>query len=311
MIVSTGSAIGGEVTVEAQINPEGLETHYEIKLACETCGPAGDRPSGGQLPASYAPETVSLELTGIQSGSYAFDVLARNAAGEAFISSELTVPQVPPGACPNGCGGTGKQYESETPGWYGGLSNSESEQTVKEYEAKKAREQEEKHAKEREAQQAREREERQAGEVAAKAAEGAALKLRKEEEAAFTSVVSLVSADVVVSGGGISFVKLECLGLASCRGWLTLVRKITATSGGKIKRTHLLTIGEASFSIPAGATSVVKVHLSREGRALLSGARGRLGASLTIDELSSDRNSTLTESLRLLSQSPPAKHKIK
>jgi hypothetical protein len=51
VIVSTGSGIGGEVTVEAEINPKGLETSYEVRLECQTCGPAGYSPSVGQLPA--------------------------------------------------------------------------------------------------------------------------------------------------------------------------------------------------------------------------------------------------------------------
>ena len=34
VIESMGGGIGGEVTVSAHINPEGLETTYEIKLKC-------------------------------------------------------------------------------------------------------------------------------------------------------------------------------------------------------------------------------------------------------------------------------------
>ncbi len=39
MIESMGTGIGGEVTVSAHINPEGLETTYEIKLECGTGEP--------------------------------------------------------------------------------------------------------------------------------------------------------------------------------------------------------------------------------------------------------------------------------
>jgi hypothetical protein len=41
VIVSTGSGIGGEVIVSAQINPEDLETTYEINLVCSSCALTG------------------------------------------------------------------------------------------------------------------------------------------------------------------------------------------------------------------------------------------------------------------------------
>jgi hypothetical protein len=69
-IVSTGSGIGGEVTVNAQINPESLETTYEIKLVCPSCAPAGYSPATGTLPAVNEARTVTLNLTGIQPGIY-------------------------------------------------------------------------------------------------------------------------------------------------------------------------------------------------------------------------------------------------
>ena len=169
VIVSTGWGVGGEV--EAEINPEGLETSYEIKLECQICGPAGYSPSVGQLPAVSEARTVSLNLTGIQPGSYWFDVLATSSAGEAFRRSELKVLPIPPGACPYGCH-TNKPYEAE-------VSEASRESAARiaaiisaEVEAKRR-------------QQAREHEEQKANEAAASyAAEVAALKKREEEEAA-------------------------------------------------------------------------------------------------------------------------------
>jgi hypothetical protein len=49
-IESIGSGAGAEVTIDANINPEGLETMYEIGLECSPCGP-GDQWAKGTLPA--------------------------------------------------------------------------------------------------------------------------------------------------------------------------------------------------------------------------------------------------------------------
>lgn len=146
-IVSTGSGIGGEVSVSAQINPEGLETTYEIKLACSSCAPAGYSPAVGTLPAVNEARTVTLNLTGIKPGTYSFEVKASNTAGYTSRTGEFTVPEVPPGACPNGCS-SGGENTAETPSWYTELSNSESNATLKKYEEEQAREQQEKKAKE-------------------------------------------------------------------------------------------------------------------------------------------------------------------
>lgn len=82
VIESTGSSVGGEVSVSASINPEGLVTSYELKLVCGVCGPAGYAPATGQLSAVQEAISVSLELPGIKPGTYSFEVRARNSAGE-------------------------------------------------------------------------------------------------------------------------------------------------------------------------------------------------------------------------------------
>jgi hypothetical protein len=171
-IVSTGSGIGGEVTVSAQINPEGLETSYEIKLACSACAPAGSSPAAGTLPAVNESRTVTLNLTGIKSGTYGFEVRANNTAGYTSRIGEFTVPEVPPGACPDGCS-KNEENTAEVPVWYTNLSSSESAQTLKEYEEKQAREQQEKKTKEAarfatEEAELKQAEEREAQEAAAR-----------------------------------------------------------------------------------------------------------------------------------------------
>jgi hypothetical protein len=104
-IESLGTAVGGEVTVSAHINPEGLETSYEIKLECgpEEPVPCDSIPSerqDGRLPADYELHEVTLTLTGLQPGTYWFGTRAINTAGEAlWVSNGLKIPSL----CPNGC----------------------------------------------------------------------------------------------------------------------------------------------------------------------------------------------------------------
>ncbi len=175
MIESMGTGIGGEVTVSAHIDPEGLETSYEIKLECGTdepvpCDSIPSERREGHLTADYEVHEVSLTLTGLQPGTYWFGVRASNSAGETSQSSDLlTIPTPPPGAFPEGTG-PGKQYSSETPQWVNELANSESAQTRKEYEAKQQ-------------QLAKEQEEAKAREAARYATEEAELKQAEERDA--------------------------------------------------------------------------------------------------------------------------------
>ncbi len=174
-IESMGTGIGGEVTVSAHINPEGLETSYEIKLECGTgepvpCDSIPSERGEGNLPADYEVHEVSLTLTGLQPGTYWFGVHASNSAGQASRSSDLlTIPTPPPGACPNGCPSKEQDY-AEVPQWSTELANSESAQTVKEYEA-------------RQQQLAKEKEEAKAREAARYATEEAELKQAEEQDA--------------------------------------------------------------------------------------------------------------------------------
>jgi hypothetical protein len=169
-----------EATLEAQINPSGSETTYEIWLECQSshepfwpCEPIADSQRiSGRLAAGNEAKTVAHGLIGLQEGShYWFGVTATNAAGATENRSNIfIVGVVPPGACPNGCS-TGEQYRSEVPQWSTEQLNAESAQTVREYEA-------------RQRQAARELEEKHAMEAAVRAVEEAALKQREDEELA-------------------------------------------------------------------------------------------------------------------------------
>jgi len=299
----TAKAYEREATVEAQIDPQGSETSYEIWLECQSahepfwpCEPIEDSQRvEGHIGASFDAQSVSDHLTGLQPGShYWLAIVATNSAGTTESRGNiLIVSVVPPGACPNGCGGTGEQYGSEVPKSYIGLSNEESAKALREYEAK------------HQLQVAKEQEEQQAREAAIKTAEAAALKQREEEEAerAKTGGVMLADPNLEMKRGDRPLVKLECLGYATCRGRLRLAIKAITASNGNAKRTRTATIGSASFSIPGDTFKTVKLDMNAVGRALLGAARGQLHARLIINELPSSPDSTQTAAVRVVQQS--------
>lgn len=171
-------------TIEAQINPQGRETLYEIRLVWQTDGSSleGERVTGGvqsqlgRIGAAFGEKTVSLPLTDLQSGdTYWYEVRAGSRAGETdgrspywfdFHNSRV----YPEGWAPY------MPYESLVPFWSIFLSEEESAQTIREYE-------------ERQRQAAKEHEEQQASEAARIAAEVAQLKRISEEVAAAKVVV--------------------------------------------------------------------------------------------------------------------------
>jgi hypothetical protein len=68
---------------------------------------------------------------------------------------------------------------------------------------------------------------------------------------------------------GVAQIKLTCTGSGACRGTVELLVRLTN------KRAQTLAIGSATFSIAKGASTVVRVHLSRRGTALLRKADRR------------------------------------
>jgi hypothetical protein len=106
-IEGIGSGAGGEVTIDATINPEGLETSYELGLECSPCR-SSDQWTKGTLPAVQEGLEVTLALTGLQPGRrYWFAVRALNADGEAFRRGETLEIPPPLGSFPEGTGGVG------------------------------------------------------------------------------------------------------------------------------------------------------------------------------------------------------------
>jgi hypothetical protein len=106
-IESIGSGAGAEITINANINPEGLETSYEIGLECSPCG-QGDQWAHGTLPAVHESREITLALTGLQSGrTYWFAVRAANADGETSRRGETLEIPSSPAPFPNGTSGGG------------------------------------------------------------------------------------------------------------------------------------------------------------------------------------------------------------
>jgi hypothetical protein len=121
-----------------------------------------------------------------------------------------------------------------------------------------------------------------------------------------SGAVSLAGTSVTVQSNGMALVKLDCIGIASCHGKLTLTGKSTPKKGKKAKPE---TIGTATFSIPAGKTVTIELKLNATGRSLLGTAHGHLSASLRILKSSPAPSQTHTESVHLVQQKPHGKAK--
>jgi len=301
-----------EVKVEAQINPGSLETAYEIRLVWQQADPkggptnngepptGGPQPQTGKIAAGSGDQTVSATLTGLQWGyTYYGVVVASNSAcgkarGEFGIALHIS------GEFPNGQG-TGRQYESEIPCWSTKLSEEESAKTLKEYEAK--------HAQELEAQHAKEHQEQEFREAAARTAEATARREREEQEAEKAGI-SLSSLTVVVEHGSTALIKLECLGIAACKGKVTLTAKSTVeTRGAKGKKAHPAMIGTASFLMAGDEAKTIKLKLDAAGRALLKADHGRWSVSLALLELAPGPENTQTTAVHLAQQKAHGKAK--
>jgi hypothetical protein len=276
LIISLSSGVGGEITVGGDIDPEGLETTYEIKLE-----------SDGQhvkatLPADYAGHEVRLTLTGLQPGYYSFSVHASNSAGEASQRGEVHV--LPGSPCPEGCPGkTAPPYETKV--------SPESEELARLYgEGAPARQA----ARERLATEQAERE------AAAKRADQPTPTAPISEPPPATGGVSLANTRILVQANGVALVLLECLGSATCRGNLTLSAKLTAKAGAKRKRAGASPIARASFSIAGDHTKTIKLHLNVDPHALLASGPATLTDSLELLELAPSSQNTRTFTVALL-----------
>jgi hypothetical protein len=306
VIIDTSVAIGGEVTVGAEIDPEGHATTYEVVLECGpdepvSCGSLPAERVVGSLPSAYAAQAVRLTLTGLQPGKYWFGVRASNEAGETVqLGNAVEVP--PPSPCADGCpGGSGPPYDPP-------VSKESLEQADKYGEE----------APERQAareQAAREQAEREAAEkINDLPASARIVSQTPSSSPSPGGSVSLVSTSVIVQGNDVALVKLNCLDTNSCQGKLTLTAKVASGAKGKSKGNGedgksarvaiagaTTTIGALGFIIAGNETKMVKISLNAAGRALLNSAHGyHLSAELTILKSSPSPAQTSTENVRLV-----------
>jgi hypothetical protein len=120
--------------------------------------------------------------------------------------------------------------------------------------------------------------------------------------------VALVGGTLTVQNG-LAPVRLDCKEVENCSGTLTLLAKQSVRHKGRKATTRTVKLGVANFSLEAGQTATVKLHLNAAGRALLSASAGHLAANLTIEETEVH---TWTDGVRLVA-APKAKgsHKQK
>ena len=280
-----------DATLEAQIDPEGSETKYELWLQCEgtteeKCEPMWvSEAQGGRIAAGFGARTVKAYLTSLMPGRYyRYGVLAVNAAGSTERDWNL-LQTMSTSLCPNGC--TISISPPETTLTQGDLEGME--KFAAETPARAA-------AREREAREKAERE-------APKASQPATASLPAQAP----SSVSLADTAITVQNGRISLVALECVGSASCHGKLTLWAKSATKAKGRHRRT--VAIGTASFSALGDEAKTVKVALDRAGRTLLAGAGSHLSASLEILELEPGSERTSSETVRLVWRTTATKRK--
>jgi hypothetical protein len=307
VIGSMGSGAGAEITISAHIDPENLETSYELRLECGpeepmACDELPNERTQGRLPPVEESREVSMTVTGLKPGKYWFGVSAVNADGEASWSSDiLTVPEVPPGACPDGCPTTSEPYKPPELPWANESGAEAAAKTIQEQRAK-------------EAAATKEQEEAKARAAALFANEEAARKHRQEEEAAAakdTGGVTLADTGITVQGDGTALVKLNCLGIESCHGKLTLSAEIASKAKGKGKKkpARKVSIGTVSFSVAGDETKIVTLDLNAAGRALLGADHGHCSASLALLELALGPQNVQTKTVHLVQQKTDGKAK--
>jgi hypothetical protein len=115
--------------------------------------------------------------------------------------------------------------------------------------------------------------------------------------------VSLAGAVIALQGNGMALVKLNCLGIASCHGKLTVAAKDTVKGkDAKDKKARSVSIGTTDFAISGDEATTVKMNLNAAGRALLKADHGRCSASLALLEFAPSSTNTQTKTVHLIQQ---------
>lgn len=117
--------------------------------------------------------------------------------------------------------------------------------------------------------------------------------------------VTIAGGSVSVSSAGAFSLKLTCAsGVSACSGTVTLktLKAVVASVAHSAKaKAAILTLASVSFSIPAGSSKTISLHLSSQGRALLAHAHVEAAKATVADHdpAGTAATSTATVSLRL------------
>jgi hypothetical protein len=114
--------------------------------------------------------------------------------------------------------------------------------------------------------------------------------------AAATGKILLAGSMIFVHKNSAARVKLTCTGTGACEG------KVTLRVDSALKKGEQETVGGASFSIPAGKTSVIELKLNTVGRALLQTIHKQLDATLTILNSLEPASQAQTDNVHLVRQ---------
>lgn len=131
-----------------------------------------------------------------------------------------------------------------------------------------------------------------------------------------SAVVTLDGTSIATTKSGKASIELACAGIGVCRGKLMLTIKGGKSRGmgkglgkdGKV-RSKTIVIGTATFSIPAGKSTIVALNLNGAGRALLGADHGHLDADLAILGLQPGLVRTPIESVRLVAKKAVSKER--
>jgi hypothetical protein len=280
-------------TLEATIDPDGLETTYAFWLGREVCssppvgyektchevvtGPLGE----GHIPPDSMGQTVSTTVAGLEADTvYGYLVVAVNSAGHVLgVEKQFSTsaaggakkPLPPVENKPTPFELPVESWVSEKAGEGGALLLAESER-------------------------------KQAEREAANKMPLAVSPEPTQTTAPETGGVSLDGTSIIVQGGRVAFMKLDCTASAGCTGKLALTARIAIPGKGRhrTRETRTVMIASQAFSVGGEEEQAVRVTLNGVGRALLAAHHGRFGARLVLFQLEPGSGQTQSKDVSVI-----------
>jgi hypothetical protein len=273
------SVMSTSAILEGTLEPTNTKLKYDFEYN------AGSGCEGGSTtPEAEAENRVATEVEGLRSNTeYTFCVIAKSTEGGTAVGQPEHFKTL--------------ESQAEKEAWFKTFAEENAMRVAEEAAARTRHEEEaataatKKHQEEEAAASHKREEEVQA-------------RNKKAHETPDTGGIALAGTSVTVQPNGAGLVKLECLGIAVCRGKLRLTAKIAARAKGANgkSKARAVSIGSASFSIAGDETKTVKLDLNAAGRALLGADHGRLNASLQILELAPGAGNTQVKAVRLVKE---------